>query len=91
MDETHDDEIIHRELDTTRDSPGAAIAEIVAGLEDTDSDELASVWRRIDDMLRPLFSDPPSPDTQLVVTFSYEGYRITVEQNGTARFVKISE
>lgn len=63
MDETHDDEIIHRELDTTRDSPGAAIAEIVAGLEDTDSDELASVWRRIDDMLRPLFSDPPSPDT----------------------------
>ena len=91
MNETQDDEIIHRELDTTRDSPSAEIAEIVADLEDTDSDELASVWRCIDDMLTSLFSDPPSPDAQLVVTFSYEGYRITVEQNGTARFVKTSE
>jgi hypothetical protein len=39
-------------------------------------------------MLDVVFENPPAPEAQVEVTFSYEGYRITVEQNGRARFVQ---
>jgi len=42
----------------------------------------------IDGMLDELFSNPPAPESQMEVEFSYETYRITVEQNGAAKFVK---
>lgn len=83
-------EIVHRELDTTRQSPAVEVAEIVADLDGRDVADLATIWDCIDDMLANVFSEPPDPEAQVEVTFSYEGYRITVEQNGHAEFVSIA-
>lgn len=91
MSSEHGEEIIHRELETTREAPGSQVAEIVAELEHTDPRDLESVWKCIDNLLEPLFSAPPSPDAQVEITFSYEGYRITVEQDGTAQFVQVDD
>lgn len=88
MSSDHGNEIVHRELDTDRENPAIEIAEIVADLEAEDVNELATVWDCIDDVLDNIFSNPPSPEAQVEVTFSYEGYRITVEQNGSAKFVE---
>lgn len=82
-------EILHRELSTERENPAPQIAETVAEIEETSITELSTIYGCIDGVLDEIFSNPPSPEAQMEVTFSYEGYRISVEQNGTARFVKM--
>lgn len=57
-------------------------------LERVDSTELPTIYDCVDGMLDELFSNPPAPEAQMEVTFSYHRYRITVEQNGNAKFVK---
>ena len=81
-------DIVHRELDTDAENPGVAAVEAVADIDGTSVTELGSIYDCVDGVLDHLFSDPPSPDAQMEVTFSYEGYRITVEQDGAAEFVK---
>lgn len=88
MENDPESEIIHRELDTSAESPASELAMAVADIKSEDETGLSPIWGCIDGMLDHLFSNPPAPDAQLEVTFSYEGFRITVEQNGAARFVK---
>lgn len=89
MTETHDDEIVHRELNTDRDKPSIAIAEAIADLEEKRADELTPIHDCIDGMLSELYSNPPSAEAQMAVEFTYSGYRITIEQNGTAEFIQV--
>lgn len=90
MTETHDDEIIHRESDTDREETAAAIAEVVADLEGKPIEELPTTYNCIDGVLSNLYSDPPEPEAQMTVEFTYSGYRITVEQSGAAKFVHVT-
>jgi hypothetical protein len=83
-----EDERVYRELETDRDTPSTQIAEIVADLESTDVTDLTPTYNCIDEVLANVFTHPPSSESQLEVSFSYESYRITVEQDGTGRFVK---
>lgn len=85
----HESEIIHRQLDSDVDSPAVAVVETVAELEGKDVNEVSTAYECIDGTLEGLFSTPPAPEAQIEVMFSYEGYRITVEQNGTAEFVQV--
>lgn len=80
--------IIRREFDTEGESPAVQVAEAIADLEGKEPIELAATYGCIGGMLDGLFSKPPSPQAQMKVEFTYERYRITVEQNGKAEFVK---
>lgn len=84
-----DDEIVHRELETDRPEPITQIVEVVADLEGEREENLTVGYKQVDHILQHVFSDPPSPEAQVEITFSYEGYRITVEQNGNVQFVKL--
>ncbi|WP_232702362.1 HalOD1 output domain-containing protein [Halobacterium wangiae] len=84
MSEDSGREVVHRELDPERGEPNVQIAEIVAELKDTDASELTNMYSCIDHTIDHIFSNPPSPEADVEVRFSYEGSRITVEQNGTA-------
>lgn len=88
MEEHTDSDTVHRELDTNGEDPGIQVAETVAELESTETTELPTMYGCIDGMLDHLFSNPPSPEAQMEVTFCYAGYRITVWQDGTAAFVE---
>ncbi|WP_348608645.1 HalOD1 output domain-containing protein [Halobaculum rarum] len=90
MTDPHDDEIVRRELNTDREEPTVAIAEVVADLEGTQADELTTAYDCIDGMISELYSNPPSPEAQMTIEFTYSGYRITVEQSGAAKFVKVT-
>lgn len=81
-------EIIHRNLDTDAGNPAIEVVGAVADIEGRNATELTAVHDCIDGILDELFSNPPAPESQAVVEFSYEAYRITVEQNGRATFVK---
>lgn len=50
--------------------------------------ELSTMYDCVDGILDDLFSDPPSPSAKMMIEFSYEGYRITVEQDGLVEFVR---
>jgi len=89
MTDSHEDEIVDRKLDPARENPGAQIAQIVADLEDEDPAQLTTMYGCVDGVIDHVLSDPPSQEAQLVVEFTYEGYRITIEQDGTVRFVKV--
>ncbi|WP_262177955.1 HalOD1 output domain-containing protein [Haloarcula laminariae] len=90
MTETHNDEIVRRELDTDIEEPAIGIAEVVAELEGISVTELPATYNCIDGMLSELYSNPPEPEAQMTVEFTYGGYRITVEQSGTAEFIRVS-
>ncbi len=88
MEQPTDTEIVHRELDTDGENPGVQIATIVAELEGTEPTDVADMYGCVDGVLDHLFSNPPSPDAQMEITYSYEGYRVTVRQDGTVELVR---
>jgi hypothetical protein len=89
MSPSHDDEIVHRTLETDQQEPAAQIATHVADLSGRAPENLTTAYEQIDHVLEHIFSNPPQPEAQVQITFSYEGYRITVEQDGSAQFVEI--
>ena len=84
------DDVVTRQFDTERDAPATQVVEVIADLEDADPVELPSIYRRIDDLIADLFSTPPPADADATLTFTYHGYRIRVEQDGEARFLRAS-
>jgi len=89
----NDDEMAaaHWEFDTHQPEPSVDVAQAVAELEGKESTDLSAVYDTIDHMIEALFSEPPAPEAQAVLEFSYEGYRITLNQDGYATFMKVSE
>ncbi|MFC7213714.1 HalOD1 output domain-containing protein [Saliphagus sp. GCM10025334] len=83
--------IIHRELETDAENPAIQVAEAVADIEGKDAIDLPNVYDCVDGVLNHIFSNPPAPDAQMQVEFSYESYRITIEQNGNTKFVKLGD
>ncbi|RDI70687.1 HalOD1 output domain-containing protein [Halopelagius longus] len=80
-----DEDSTHRRLDTDA-NPTAQIVQAVADQKGTDPLSLQSAWDTIGQVLDPVFSTPPSRDADVEITFNYEGYRITVTQDGCATF-----
>ena len=91
MDSPHGIPVIHRNVDTSRKDLGVEIAEIIADLEETNPECLTPIWDCIGNVLEPLSSMPASPDAQLLISFSYEGYRISVDQDGEVLLVPVEE
>lgn len=88
MKEHPENEIIHRELDSEQEEPGVQIAETIAEIEGKEITDLDSMYDCVDGVLNDIFSTPPSAGAQMEVVFSFEGYRITIEQSGEVTFVK---
>ena len=91
MNDSQHTEVVYRDIDTSRADLGAEIAEIIAGLKETDPGNLAPIRGCIGDVLEPLSLTPPSSDAQLLISFSYEGYRINVDQSDEALLVLVEE
>lgn len=81
-------DVVHRTFDVEEADPNVSVARTVAELEGVDTDELTPLYDCIDHLLEHVFSDPPVPAAEAEVAFSYEGYRITVAQDGRAAFRK---
>jgi hypothetical protein len=83
-----DRNVVRRTFDIDEADPNVSVARTVAELEGTDTEELTPLYDCIDHVLEHIFSNPPIPAAKTEISFSYEGYRITVEQDGSATFVK---
>lgn len=86
IDPPDDDVVASLDLDTTQESPEIRLVEIVADLESVPETELDPIYNSIDDVVDALFSSPPSGTADAELEFTYQGYRIHVEQDGTTVF-----
>jgi hypothetical protein len=81
-----DSDVVRRTLDTDAEEPTTEIIKALADIEGKDETQLGALWNCTDGVLENLFSDPPSPDAEMQVSFTFEGYRISVHQNGQVLF-----
>ncbi len=82
--------IIRQQFDPAETTPETAIVETVADLKDADPQTLSPLYSTVDDILANVFDNPPAPEAQVQITVTYEGYRITLSQDGAAEFVKVT-
>jgi len=78
-------EVYHRSIfDDETKEPTTELVSIVADLKGVEQDELNPLYNWADHLIEHLYSSPPPANAQGVVEFSYEGYRITLYQDGRA-------
>ena len=85
-DDSGDGDVYHATFDTNQRQPNVDVTETVAELKDTDSDQLSPLYDCIDHVIDNIFSEPPDSDANVEVSFTYEGFRITIGQDGNATF-----
>lgn len=82
--------IVRRTISTDPDGAVADLLELVAGLQGVDIEELPSFYTETDHVVESLFTTPPSRRSQMQLEFSYAGYRITLNQDGTVELVPVN-
>lgn len=80
----------HWEFDVDQEEPEIDVIEVIAELEGQDTTDLPPVYNTIDHLIETLFSEPPASEAQAVIQFTYEGYRVNLNQDGHATFMKIA-
>lgn len=60
---------------------------IVADMECVAIDELPSFYNEAGHFVEELFETPPSEAAQMEITFSYAGYRVTLNRKGEVKLV----
>lgn len=86
MADQSDKEVIRRELNTDVETPSIQIVEALADIEGKDTTDFNDIWGCTDGVLKNLYSNPPSSEANMRIMFDYQGYRITVDQDGYAEF-----
>ena len=84
MDRSSGIPVVHEKVDLSRDAPEVDIIEAIADLKETPPEELPPLWDCVGNTLEPFSSIPASSNAQVTLSFSYGGYRISVNQNGEA-------
>lgn len=82
--------VVRVNLDTEAPEPVLSVVDAVAEIEGANATDLAPIYDCIDHVIDGIFSNPPAPEADVEVSFDYEGYRVTVHQDGTATFVQRS-
>lgn len=82
-------DIVHWTFEPEQNDPTIDVAAVVAELEGKETTDLSTLYDRVDSVLDDVFADPPAPEAQFQVAFTYEGYRITINQDGSATFLKV--
>lgn len=65
--------------------------ELIAELENTEIDELPSLYDEIEHLIETIFKNPPAPRAQLEISFSYAGYRVRMDQRGTVELLNVKQ
>lgn len=81
----------HRSLfEVEEHDPATELVHVVAELKAVNPTDLEPLYNWADDLIDDLYSSPPPAAAQSVVEFSYEGFRITLHQDGHAVFMNRS-
>lgn len=82
---------VRREFDVDQSDPEVNVVKVIAELEGKDVADLSPLYKTIDHLIEELFSNPPVPEAQACLEFTYEGYRIVLSQDGHATFMRVAQ
>jgi len=81
--------IIKKQIQPAADTAEFDFLEIIAEMEEKEMDELPPLYTELDDFITRLFQNPPSPESQVALSFSYAGYRVTITQQGKIELIPV--
>lgn len=64
---------------------------IIADVERVAIDELPAFYTQAGHFVEELFQTPPSEEAQMEISFSYAGYRVTLNRSGDLKLVDVKE
>lgn len=74
----------HLDVEIDPEEPELPFADAVAELKGTRSSDLAPVGSELDDLVRGVLLSPPPEQNQAEISFTYEGFRVTLYHDGHA-------
>ena len=74
----------HIEVEIGPDEPELPFADVVAELNGVRPDDLSPSSSKLDDLVRGVLLSPPPAQNQAEISFTYEGFRVTVYHDGHA-------
>jgi len=83
-------EVYHLNLLERDEDPKTELVTYVAALKGVEHDTLRPLYTWADHLLDELYSTPPSAGAQALVEFNYEGFRVTLYQDGHAVLMRRS-
>jgi len=83
------DEIVRENVRPAEAEPNYLVLETIAEAEGIAVTDLPPMYERIDHIIDKIFEEPPVDAAQVEVSFSYHGYRITIDQEATVTLRKL--
>ena len=86
---TNDSGTMRREIAPDPETAEYDLLEILAEVEGCEIEDLPALYNEVEHVVETLFRTPPSVAAQMSISFSYAGYRITIDRNGTVQLVDV--
>jgi hypothetical protein len=86
-----EERIYHRKIEPEPEDADYRLLRLIANVEGVDVTDLPPIYDRIDHLVGHMYQNPPSPDAQAQLEFSYYGYRITLDQDGNVSLMKLAD
>ena len=83
--------IVRRHIDPNSETSEYDLLEIIAEVEGCEIEDLPSLYNEVEHVVETLFKTPPSNASQLSLSFSYVGYRVTIDRKGTVTLVPVKD
>lgn len=77
--------VYHRSIfEKPEDRPSTELVKEIADLKGVKHEQMDSLYSWADGLISSLYSSPPPAEAQGMIQFTYEGFRITLYQDGQA-------
>ena len=83
--------MVRRQITPDPESSEYDLLEIIAELEDCEIEALPSLYNEVDHVVETMFKTPPSDRAQIEISFSYAGYRVSIDRKGFVELVPVKK
>jgi hypothetical protein len=90
IDVTGEDIVAQRQLNADRGDQMIQLVELIADIDDVEPTEISPIYRDIDSLVSDFFGSQPPSRGDATLAFSYQGYRIHVQQDGRTTVRELS-
>jgi|GEM_PF-475983 len=89
VDEDSEPDIVRASIEPDPKTAEHDLLELIAESEGVEIEDLPSFYEQVDHFVEMLFKRPPSSESQMQLSFSYAGYRVTVNQKGEVTLLNV--
>ncbi|MFC6755707.1 MULTISPECIES: HalOD1 output domain-containing protein [Haloarcula] len=89
--ESDDFGMIRRQIPPDPETAEYDLLEILAEVDGCEIEDLPALYNEVEHVVETLFRTPPSAAAQMSISFSYGGYRVTIDRNGAVTLVSVKE